>query len=206
MSNYDPNKKDALIEQMFFQIDGNRDFNLTKDEFINHYTNTINVKERRSADEAIKLFEDSLKTVNLNGDDKISYGEFWRNLLADQDISKDTMKMFVSDKMVNEFTDMYDINKDGVITQNEIVEVDNNRNQQQETKAQEDTSKVGETKSGLNVGAIVGIVIGAIFLIGIVAVVTALLMKKKKREHKGINNNTQENLNTIQINEEQIVK
>ena len=114
--------------------------------------------------------------------------------------------MFVSDKMVNEFTDMYDINKDGVITQNEIVEVDNNRNQQQETKAQEDTSKVGETKSGLNVGAIVGIVIGAIFLIGIVAVVTALLMKKKKREHKGINNNTQENLNTIQINEEQIVK
>ena len=183
-----------------------RDFNLTKDEFINHYTNTINVKERRSADEAIKLFEDSLKTVNLNGDDKISYGEFWRNLLADQDISKDTMKMFVSDKMVNEFTDMYDINKDGVITQNEIVEVDNNRNQQQETKAQEDTSKVGETKSGLNVGAIVGIVIGAIFLIGIVAVVTALLMKKKKREHKGINNNTQENLNTIQINEEQIVK
>ena len=206
MSNYDPNKKDALIEQMFFQIDGNRDFNLTKDEFINHYTNTINVKERRSADEAIKLFEDSLKTVNLNGDDKISYGEFWRNLLADQDISKDTMKMFVSDKMVNEFTDMYDINKDGVITQNEIVEVDNNRNQQQETKAQEDTSKVGETKSGLNVGAIVGIVISAIFLIGIVAVVTALLMKKKKREHKGINNNTQENLNTIQINEEQIVK
>ena len=206
MSSYDPNSKDALIEQMFFQIDGNRDFNLTKDEFINHYTNTINVKERRSADEAIKLFEDSLKTVNLNGDDKISYGEFWRNLLADQDISKDTMKMFVSDKMVNEFTDMYDINKDGVITQNEIVEVDNNRNQQQETKAQEDTSKVGETKSGLNVGAIVGIVIGAIFLIGIVAVVTALLMEKKKREHRSINNNTQENLNTIQINEEQIVK
>ena len=206
MSSYDPNSKDALIEQMFFQIDGNRDFNLTKDEFINHYTNTINVKERRSADEAIKLFEDSLKTVNLNGDDKISYGEFWRNLLADQDISKDTMKMFVSDKMVNEFTDMYDINKDGVITQNEIVEVDNNRNQQQETKAQEDTSKVGETKSGLNVGAIVGIVIGAIFLIGIVAVVTALLMEKKKREHRCINNNTQENLNTIQINEEQIVK
>ena len=48
MSNYDPNGREALIDKMFFQIDKNKDFNLTKEEFIEHYTNTSNIKERKT--------------------------------------------------------------------------------------------------------------------------------------------------------------
>ena len=207
MSSYDPNKKDALIEQMFFQIDKNKDFNLTKEEFIEHYTNTSNIKERTTKLEAIKLFVDGLYTANLNSDDKISYGEFWRNLLADQDISKDTMKMFVSDKMVNEFTDMYDINKDGVVTSDEIAKVDDYRNEEQEKKEQEYTNKTDKTKNGLSTGAIVGIIIGATTLIGIIIVMVALLTKKKrKNEHKDVDNNVQENLNATHDNEKSITQ
>ena len=145
--------------------------------------------------------------MNLNSDDKISYGEFWRNLLADQDIPKSTMKSLVNDDFVNEFFDMYDTNKDGIVTSDEIAKVDDYRNEEQEKKEQEYINKTDKTKNGLSTGAIVGIIIGATTLIGIIIVMVALLTKKKrKNEHKDVDNNVQENLNATHDNEKSITQ
>ncbi|GEM_PF-5405646 len=235
MSNYDPNSREALIDKMFFQIDKNKDFNLTKDEFIDFYTNHSDLRERKTEEQAIKLFEDSLPTVNLNGDDKISYGEFWRNLCADQDISKNTMKMLVNDKMVDEFFGMYDLNKDGVVTQSEIAEVDNSRDQEQnnnnvpenndntpepsendnpdnsaddnQEKTNNNTEKNNNaTSKGLSTGAIIGIVVGAITLVGIIIAVVVMLSKKQKSQYKNIHNQVQENLKSNQVSESHTVQ
>ena len=137
---------DGYSSYGFNQVNNNGDSFVTKAEmadFVNKATLGY-----LSYDECKELAKDIIKTADIDGNGKMSLGEFALYGEDHQEINRIAFESKYGSEETNKLFNQYDTNKDGKITSDEIKSVD----------------KANDKSNGLSTGAIIGIVIGAICL------------------------------------------
>lgn len=121
-----------------------------------------------------------IKAANLDDSFKMSLGEFALASIDAQEINRiDFEAKYGSNERTEKLFDQYDTNKDGTISQKEIIEVD---------KAMDEANN----KPKLSTAAIIGIVVGAVCLVGLIVGLIVYLSRKEDKE-KGSGNSVDDN-------------
>ena len=152
-------------QQLWDAIDTNEDGNITVDEI-------KTLMSKASADYKDADLTTIMDRYDFNKDDKISKAEFMFGS-GTTDVNKANKNDFIAfygQEEGSKLFDKYDKNEDGYVTKDEIISVDNSK--------------------GLSGWAIAGIVIGCVFVVGIIiAVIVGLSSEKKDKNNEEAENN-----------------
>ena len=173
---------DAVSSQ-FDSIDANKDNFLRENEVVE-----INKKmgNKMTMIEAWR----AVNQMDLDSNHQASLGEIAYLTNSSKDIDLTTL----TDDNVKNRLNEYDLDKNGIITKDEIVAHD---------KELDERNKRSDKSNGLSTGAIIGIIAGAICLIGLIVGLIVYFQRKKRRQQSEISNNfncnDQANFNTNSI-------
>ena len=173
---------DAVSSQ-FDSIDANKDNFLRENEVVE-----INKKmgNKMTMIEAWR----AVNQMDLDSNHQASLGEIAYLTNSSKDIDLTTL----TDDNVKNRLNEYDLDKNGIITKDEIVAHD---------KELDERNKRSDKSNGLSIGAIIGIIAGAICLIGLIVGLIVYFQRKKRRQQSEISNNfncnDQANFNTNSI-------
>ena len=171
----------STVADSFDNLDPNKDGFLDADEIVKKQN--ITLEQAQSA----------IKNIDLDNNAKVSLGETAYAVNLNKDIDLTTLPDDTVKNRLNE----YDLNKDGKITKDEIIAHD---------KELDERNKRSDKESGLSTGAIIGIVIASVFVIGLAVGLIIYFSRKKKttqsaKKENSLNkkNNDEANCNTDSI-------
>ena len=165
----------TIPSEVFSKVDTNSDNVITNEEMATFLKN--NPDGLGNADLAKQLTDKGITSIDLNGDGNASLGEFAMASMGGTEISKTDFEAKYGSEEATKLFDKYDTNKDGKITSDEIKEVDK--------------AKGEEESKGLSTAAIIGIVVGAVCVVGLIVGLIVYFSRKEDKD-KGSGNSVDE--------------
>ena len=164
----------TTLSEVFSKIDTNSDNVITSEEMTTYLKNN---PDGLGADLSKQLTDKGLSSIDLNGDGKASFGELAMAAMGGTEINRTDFEAKYGSEDAKKLFDEYDTNKDGKITSDEMKGVD---------KAKEEESK------GLSTAAIIGIVVGAVCIVGLIVGLIVYFSRKEDKD-KGSGNSVDDN-------------
>ena len=149
------------IAKEFDKIDTNKD-NFLRDNEV------VMINETRGKEMTMQEGWQAVNQMDLDSNHQASLGEIAYLANSSKDIDLATL----TDNNVKNRLNEYDLDKDGKITKDEIIAHDK--------ELDERNKRSDEEESGLSTGAIIGIVVASVFVIGLVIGLIVYFSRKKK--------------------------